>query len=179
MSAADALQALGAVLLVLAAGCAVWTARCARPLDLTAAGFCFAMALAAAMVALRLSHVGQGLALYFPIVLLLALAASPGAHESSARAPLRAARALVLGGVGLMAGLMLIAGPIVRAAPVGAVRTRRALLESDLMEGMQAALLTFNAGWLVSALGGLAVVALCVVALLAEGRGPAETGRRS
>lgn len=178
MSAADALQALGAVLLGLAAVCAVWAVHCTRVLDLAAVTFGFAACVAAAMVALRLSHLGQGMALYFPIALLLTLGASSGAAQEPSGSSPRGSAALVVGGVGLMAALMLIAGPIQRAQPPGAARTRRALLESDVVEGVQAALLTFHAGWLVSAVAVLSVGAVCVLALLAEPQRPGEARGR-
>lgn len=179
MSAADALQALGAVLIGLAACCAVWAGRCARPLDLAAAGFCFSVAMGSALVALRLAHGGHALVLYVSVALLLMLGGRSGAEWEGARGPMRGAQMLALGGVGLMAGLLLAAGPLVRAAPSGAARTRRALLESDIAEGMQAALLTFNAGWLVSALAVLTIAALCVMVLLAEPPGSSQMGHRS
>lgn len=179
MSAADALQALGAVLIGLAACCAVWAGRCARLLDLAAAGFCFFAALGAALLALRLAHAGHGLVLFGPLALLLILASGSGSAWEGARGPMRGASMQTLSAIALLAGLLMAAIPLVRAAPTGAARTRRALLESDIAEGMPAALLTFSAGWLISAMAVLVLAALCVMAVLADAPASAQMRRRS
>lgn len=178
MSAADALQALGLVLLAFALMCAIWAGRCVRLLDLAAAVFAFAAAMAGALVALRMAHVGQTLALYYPIVLILALAASPGANLAQPTARLRTHDALGLAAFAVLAGLLAFAGPIARAGPAGATHTRRALLESAIADATPAALLTFHAGWLVSAVCVMGLLALCVMALLADGREPTAGGSR-
>lgn len=179
MSAADALQALGLVLLAFALACTIWVGRCVRLLDLAAAVFAFAAAMAGALVALRLAHVGQTLAVFYPIVLILALGASPGANALRPRAGLRADDVLGLAAFAVLAGLLALAGPIARAGPAGATHTRRALLESAISDGTPAALLTFHAGWLVSAVCVMGVLALCVMALLADGRATESKEARS
>lgn len=179
MNAADALQALGLVLLAFALVCAIWAGRCVRLLDLAAAMFAFAASMAGALLALRMAHVGQALAVFYPLILILALGASPGANAVRQRAALRANDALGLAAFAVLAGFLTLAGPIPRAGPAGTTHTRRALLESEIADAMPAALLTFHAGWLVSAVCVLGLLALCVTALLADAREPAKRRSRN